>query len=162
MAKMVRLLMTAALLAAATPAHADEVPPTPESLDRSLPCPSVYGTWETAFVIGRFGPEPLQPGEWWGGLVMKVTIGKDKAVLTRMKNDFGDKTLSVYKRDEPPPVTDDYFFALNASGAQVGARIIDGELADLYPDRRCLLEVGTAPRAPGLTGLSTYIMRKVK
>ncbi|MGE4529564.1 MAG: hypothetical protein AB7D00_14465, partial [Rhodospirillaceae bacterium] len=84
MVKPAQVLIAAALLAAALPARADDVPPTPESLDRSLPCPSIYGTWEIAFAIGRGGLFPIRPGEWWGGLLMKATIGEDEATLTWM------------------------------------------------------------------------------
>ncbi|SBW00028.1 exported hypothetical protein [uncultured Alphaproteobacteria bacterium] len=162
MVKPAQVLIAAALLAAALPARADDVPPTPESLDRSLPCPSIYGTWEIAFVIGRVRLVPIRPGEWWGGLLMRATIGEDEATLTWMKSDAGGARISVFKSDYPPGKYGNAFYGTAPNGATIGVRIIDGELLDIDPDQRCMLSLGEAPHAPSDDGYQSYIMRKVK
>ncbi|SBW00036.1 exported hypothetical protein [uncultured Alphaproteobacteria bacterium] len=150
------------LIAAAPSARADDVPPTPESLDRSLPCPSIYGTWETAFVIGRVRLVPIRPGKWWEGLLMRATIGEDEATLTWMKSDAGDTRISTYKSDLPPGEEANEFYGTAKNRATVGARLIDGELLDIDPDQRCMLRLGEAPHSPSDDGYQSYIMRKVK
>ncbi|SBW00044.1 exported hypothetical protein [uncultured Alphaproteobacteria bacterium] len=162
MVKPAQVLIAAALLAAAPSARADDVPPTPESLDRSLPCPSIYGTWEIAFAIGRGGLFPIRPGEWWGGLLMKAAIGEDEATLTWMKSDAGGTRISTYKSDYPPGEEANEFYGTAQNGATVGARLVDGELLNNYPDQRCMLRLGEAPHSPSDDGYRSYIMRKVK
>lgn len=160
-------LAVAALALLAAPAHAEDAAPTPD-----VPCPNVYGVWETAFLIGASRPwdstpEPLAPGRWWGGLLMKAYINKDKAVLVWMKDHAGNKASSAYKRDRVIYDGDESFFGRNAGEAVVGAKVIGGakydDLEYQFPAQHCLLHIGESRKGATVEGPGqTVIMRKIK
>jgi hypothetical protein len=162
------VLAVLAVLAPACPAAAADAPPVAEGAATPPPaaekCPDVYGVWETMYAVGKFGIEDATP--WFGGLLLKATIGREKTTLVWLKSDdFPNAyTSSVFRRDRSMEQGDDYFYGRNAGGVKVSARIIDDDLIELYPDHRCMLTVGRAyPRQGGGYNLGLrVIMTKVK
>jgi hypothetical protein len=114
-------------------------------------CPDVYGVWETAYLVDRQGVREAPP--WFGGLLLKATIGREKTTLVWLKSDdFPNAyTSSVFRPITSFEQRDNRFAGKNAGGADMLAEIIDeSDLLELYPDHRCMLYVGTAyPRQGG-------------
>jgi hypothetical protein len=149
------VLAVLAVLAPACPAAAADAPPVAEGAATPPPaaekCPDVYGVWETMYAVGKFGIEDATP--WFGGLLLKATIGREKTTLVWLKSDdFPNAyTSSVFRPITSFEQRDNRFAGKNAGGADMLAEIIDeSDLLELYPDHRCMLYVGTAyPRQGG-------------
>jgi hypothetical protein len=162
------VLAVLAVLAPACPAAAADAPPPAEGVATPPPaaekCPDVYGVWETAYLVDRQGVREAPP--WFGGLLLKATIGREKTTLVWLKSDdFPNAyTSSVFRRDRSMKQGDDYFFGRNAGEVEVSARIIDGRWLRFYPEHRCMLTVATVyPRRGGGYNLGPrVIMTKVK
>ncbi len=162
-----RRVLAIVAVCAAGPSWAGDAPPAsggtapPAAAEK---CPDVYGVWETMYAVGKFGIEDATP--WWGGLLLKATIGREKTTLVWLKSDDFPNAYasSVFRRDRSMKQGDDYFYGRNAGGVKVSARIIDGRRLKFYPDHRCMLDIGAIyPRQGGGTNLGlTVLMRKVK
>lgn len=153
----------AALALLAAPARAEDAAPAPDA-----PCPNIYGVWETAFLVGASRPwdstpEPLAPGRWWGGLLMKVYIDKDKAALVWMKDHAGNKSSAIYKRFFKYGQSDYDFNGMAASGATISAHVIQGKFRKTREDFACLLILGEYDSDKiGARIRQDLIMRKVR
>jgi hypothetical protein len=103
---------------------------------------------------------------WFGGLLLKATVGREKTTLVWLKSDdFPNAyTSSVFRRDTSFDQGNDYFFGRNAGGKQVSASVIDNDWLELYPDHRCMLKIATSHKQNNGTMVTgqRVLMRKVK
>ncbi len=138
-----RRVLAIVAVCAAGPSWAGDAPPAsggtapPAAAEK---CPDVYGVWETAYLVDRQGVREAPP--WFGGLLLKATIGREKTTLVWLKSDdFPNAYVSsVFRRDTSFDQGNGYFFGRNAGEAEVSATVIDGRRLTVFPDHRCMLD----------------------